>query len=183
MLIFTSLCAQAQDRIWVETGINGPVGYRAGLNVLSSDIDHLVPYLKPGAAVGYEHRLIPHLFIGGRLSFDNYSFIYQHEQISGLYSIFSGQPLTTAYTQATVNSNYLSAAPLVDVGLGRRGIVHLFVMPGVSILLHGDMKTEINNGRGYDTVYNSSSSLSKFFFVWATGFRNSFPWVKTGRSC
>ncbi len=162
LLLLSVFSSRAQDRIWVETGINGPVGYGAGLDFLNSDYHYLTPYLKPGVAAGYEHRLIPHLFIGGRLSFDNYTFTYEHIHEDGVFNLFGGTT-TTSHTQATVNSNYITAAPMLDVGLGRRGIVHLFVMPGISILLKGTMRTEVNDGKGYDTSYNSSSSLSKAF--------------------
>lgn len=147
-LLLSVFCSQAQDRIWIETGINSPVGYGGGLgDILSSDISFLTPYLKPGAAIGYEHKIIPHLFIGGRLSFDNYTFTYKHEHLDGLFDLFSNSGITTSYTQATVNSNYLSAAPMLDVGLGRRGIVHLFIMPGISVLLNGTMHTHISDAK------------------------------------
>lgn len=176
LLFGAAISTQAQSRFSIETGIGGPMGYGPGFgNVLSSESDHLTPYFKPTVSLGYEHRIVPHLFIGGKITFENYTYTYQHEHLNGLFNLFSQTPITTDITRVHANSNYLSVAPLLDVGLGRRGIIHFFLMPGINFLLGGTMQTDITEGSGYTSSANTSQYLNKVFFKVGYGMSEHIP--------
>jgi hypothetical protein len=168
--------SHAQSQLSIETGISGPWGYGPGLgNIISSESSYLTPYFKPNLSIGYQQQIIPHLFVGGKITFENYTYTYQHEHINGLFDLFSPTPMTTDVTRVHVNSNYLSIAPILDVGLGRRGIVHFFVMPDFNIMIGGTMQTDITYGYGYSSSANTSSYLNNGFFKVGYGISEHIP--------
>ncbi len=108
----------------------GMYGVEGGFGMNTSYKPYLTPTLK-----GYlMTRINRHLYVGGQMSIERYSF--QYNSFIPLQQVEFGDILTIRQ-----KSTYLLFAPKLDIGLGYRKYVHINLTVGGGILMGGSQWT------------------------------------------
>lgn len=124
----------------------------------------------PCFGIYYQRKTARHIYIGGQLFFRSYNFSNNRKTISNLFNLFGGGTDTTVGTQVNCKNNYLCIAPMIDIGLGKKEIIHLFFMPGIGVMTNGYMTTTYykthseNKVIDYNDTYTTSSALNTIIF-------------------
>ncbi|PQJ12596.1 hypothetical protein CJD36_002290 [Flavipsychrobacter stenotrophus] len=174
MLLICSLIgitAKAQNRFGIDVGIGCPPGYGPGLNFSSDSHEIQTSKLLPCAGIYYERKITQHLYLGGKLFFQRYNFNNNRSTISNLFDLmFGGTTDTTNGVQVNCKSSYICLAPILDIGLGKKQVIHLFFMPGIGRMIDGTMTTTYyrtySAGKfvDYSYTYNTTSALHPVIF-------------------
>jgi hypothetical protein len=114
------------------------------------------------------------LYLGGALSFQRYSFLYN----SGVAAANYGDLISIRQT-----SNYLFFSPKIDLGIGYRKYVHLFFLAGPGIYMGGRQTTNRNEPAwttpgnfGADTTsFTTTNNIPNIIFRTALGVSERIP--------
>ncbi len=147
LMMMLATTARSQNRFSVEAGAG-----RTVFNVLNKNNNtdaHNI--FTPTVEVNYMHQLNKWVSVGAKLAWQRYSFSYSYNKPT-----YAGIETEGAHTKA----NYLFLAPVLDMGIGKKQIVHAYVSPAAGYLLAG--KQGINDFL-YGS-YNSDDKIEKFMF-------------------
>lgn len=152
----------AQNRIGIETGITAPI-FTAGTANDAFAYRHS-SLMKPTISMNYLRKIDRHVYVGAALGLEAYDFYYSKTED---YKV-----------DIHHNSSYFTITPLVDFGLGRQQIMHLYVSAAMGFQTSIDETTGIYTPGSYQTPdhsYNSSTTVSGFIFRPGIGLKQHFP--------
>ena len=139
LLLCCCLRGVSQNRVGLEVGLAQPVGYGPGL---TGSQYRLSSFTKPSIGISYLRKVGSHLFVGGKVDVETYNYNYR-------YNVFVADFLFSNYTSSDItlvhcNSSYLCLGPQVDLGIGKRQLVHFFIEPAAGLLIHGSQTTDVS---------------------------------------
>ena len=142
--VLIGITATAQNRFDVDFGIGGHPGYGPSIDFSSDTHEIQTAKLLPCAGVYYQRKTAKHLYLGGKLFFHSYHFNHNRSTTSNLFDLmFGGSIDTTNGVQVNCRSSYICLAPVLDIGLCKKQVIHLFFMPGIGRMVNGNMITPI----------------------------------------
>ncbi len=172
--LFISLVSLGQSRIAVEVGMMQPVPYGPGL---FGSTERQRSDLSPAVDIIYLRKIAGHLFLGGKVGYETYSYTYTDNNFSmgGLF----GSPNILKVTTVGATNHYIFLAPVLDLGIGRHQYVHVQLRPSVGFFTQGAQTTEEsefdNEVQVSDRKYNTTSFLNATVFRLNIGFTEHLP--------
>lgn len=181
VMLHSCIFTDAQSRFGAEIGIGAPPPYGPGLGNMFGPYESQKSATVPCFGISYMNKVGRHIFVGAKVFYNTYSFTFKHSELNNLFDLFVNVPVTTTSTEVTCKNHYISLAPLIDLGVGKRQYIHFFLMPGIGILANGNMSTygytnNPNPGTApYDYYANTTSYLNKNILQVSYGMTEHFP--------
>ena len=158
----TTFCSFAQGMFGLQAGMGTVTAYK--------------PYYTPSFEGYYLAKLTPHVYLGGAVSVQRYSFLYDLDKGS---NISYGDVLTIRQ-----KSSYIFFTPKIDCGVGYYKYVHFTFSFGPGVFMTGAKTTgnyeplisPTGGFSGGDTLYyNAKYNMRTVIFRYAFGIMERIP--------